>query len=177
MTPPPDHDADLDRFARCGDDLVDAIDHAIEPWVRRSVLSHLPNPPPDDVDLRIRAAADRARDEVVPRLRDLLALDIDDQWTNPLSILRSAVTHPTAVLLEAGAVPVERDAPSRRLHPEDYFDLAPAAFGDLSPRAHEAGIVWGAAKAHLHLRRHGAKGDAPPDGGPAPGGPAPGRSP
>ena len=149
--------SDQERFARYGHELIDAIDDAIGPWVHRSVTDHLPAAPTAEQRHRIERAAEAARAEVVPRLRELLALDLDDQWTNPLSVVRSAVTHPTAVLLEAGATPVVRDATAVRLHPDDLFDLGPAAFGDLSGRAHEAGIVWGAAKAHLHLRRHAGR--------------------
>jgi hypothetical protein len=48
---------------------------------------------------------------------------------------------------------VERDDAEARLHPDDVYGLVPAAFADLGPEVHDAGLVWGAAKAHVHLRR------------------------
>jgi hypothetical protein len=57
------------------------------------------------------------------------------------------------VLAAAGVPPVERDAHARRLFPDDVYDLGPAAFADLSAEVHQTGVVWGAAKAHVILRR------------------------
>ena len=79
--------------------------------------------------------------------------DIDDQPQNPLSILRSAVSYPTKVLRAVGAQPVERDQFDTHAFPDDEFGLTPAAFADLGPAVHEAGMAWGAAKAFVHLRR------------------------
>jgi hypothetical protein len=90
---------------------------------------------------------------VEPALRDLLRADVDDQRTNPLAILRGAVRYPTGVLRAAGVPPVERDAHAVALFPEDDYDLSPAAFADLGPSVHEPGLRWGAAKAHVILRR------------------------
>ena len=36
-------------------------------------------------------------------------------------------------------------------------DLSPGAFSDFGEAAHEAGLLWGAAKAHLHLRQRSVK--------------------
>ena len=90
------------------------------------------------------------------KLRELLALDPDEQWTNPLSIIRQAAAYPTAVLSWAGVAPVERDATDVRLYPDDLYWLVPAAFADLGTEVHERGLIWGAAKAHVHLLRHRA---------------------
>jgi hypothetical protein len=57
------------------------------------------------------------------------------------------------VLREAGARPVARDAQAQRHFPDDLYDLTPASFADIDPALHEPGLVWGAAKAHVHLRR------------------------
>ena len=73
--------------------------------------------------------------------------------TNPLAIVRGAVTHPTAVLLRAGVSPVVRDDFAEANFPDDIYDLSPAAFSDIDDRLHEPGLRWGAAKAHTHLRR------------------------
>ena len=89
----------------------------------------------------------------MPALRALLAVDVGEQPTNPLEIIRRSVVHPTRVLAAAGVPPVERDEQARRLFPDDDYDLVPGAFGDLDPAVHEPGLHWGAAKAHVLLRR------------------------
>ena len=42
--------------------------------------------------------------------------------------------------------------------PDDVYDLAPATFDDVSPDLHDPGLRWGAAKAHVHLKRRRAAG-------------------
>jgi hypothetical protein len=110
---------------------------------------------PPSVAAAAAAAGQRARDEVMPRLRTLLAADIDDQRTTPLAIVRDAVRYPTEVLAAAGVAPVQRDDFAVRAFPDDAYNLAPATFADLDPNLAEAGIAWGAAKAFEHKRRHG----------------------
>jgi hypothetical protein len=78
---------------------------------------------------------------------------VADQRTNPLEIVRRSVVHPTRVLAAAGVAPVDRDEHARRIFPEDPYDLVPGAFGDLDPAVQEPGLLWGAAKAHVILRR------------------------
>ncbi len=84
----------------------------------------------------------------------LLKADIDDQRTTPLALLRTAVRYPTEVLRAAGVPPVERDPIQTRLLPDDLYDLSPASFADVDPALAEPGMVWGAAKALAHRRRH-----------------------
>ena len=96
-----------------------------------------------------RDAAAAAVDDVLPPLRALLAEDVGAQRTNPLSLVRRAVQHPTRVLAAAGVAPVARDDQARRLFPDDAYDLVPANFADLDPSVQEPGIAWGAAKAHV----------------------------
>ena len=151
-----DDDAALARY---GDELVRAVEASIGAWVQSCVES-VSAAQGRAIDERARvllagAAGDATRD-VGDRLRDLLARDIDDQAQNPLSILRSAVSSPTEVLQAMGAQPVERDEFDVHAFPEDEFGLTPAAFADLGPAVHEAGMAWGAAKAFVHLRRRKA---------------------
>ena len=149
--------AEDEAFARYGQALADAVERALGPWVTGAVEQRLaPVRPTPEVAARTEAAAAEATAEIGRRLRDLLALDLEDQWTNPLAIIRQAVAWPTAVLAEAGAPPVDRDDHEARLHPDDVYALTPAAFADLGPEVHDAGLVWGAAKAHVHLRRRAA---------------------
>jgi hypothetical protein len=139
--------------------LADAIEGALPAWVERSVARRL-EAAFGAVDPRLMAAAAEAgrlaRDEVAPRVRALLATDVDEQRTTPLALLRGAVRYPTAVLHDAGVPPVERDRAQARLFPDDVYDLAPATFADVDPTLTEPGLAWGAAKAWNHRRRHGA---------------------
>ena len=139
--------------------LADAIVAALPGWVERSVVRVLgasggAAPDPAVLDAA-RDAGRRAASEVGGQVRALLEADIDDQRTTPLALLRSAVRYPTAVLEGAGVPPVERDPVQVRLLPDDVYDLSPATFADVDPALAEPGMVWGAAKALAHRRRHG----------------------
>ena len=137
--------------------LADAIEASLPSWVERSV-ARLMTAWKGDVDGPTREAAaeagHRAAAEVGPRVRELLAADIDEQRTTPLSLVRGAVRYPTAVLQAAGVPPVRRDEQQERLFPDDIYDLAPATFADVDPSLAEVGLAWGAAKAFEHLQRH-----------------------
>jgi hypothetical protein len=137
--------------------LVDAIEAALPGWVERSVARVMADWK-GEVDGDVRAAAVEAGRQAVvdvgPRLRALLAADIDDQHTTPLSLVRGAARFPTAVLRDAGVPPVRRDEQQERLFPDDTYDLAPATFADVDPALAEVGMAWGAAKAFEHLQRH-----------------------
>ncbi|MDQ6727605.1 MAG: hypothetical protein M3066_15760 [Actinomycetota bacterium] len=139
--------------------LADAVVAALPGWVERSVARILTawrpgEAPAADVVAQAQAAGARAAEEVGARVRTLLAADIDDQRTTPLALLRDAVSYPTAVLRAAGVAEVERDPIQVRLLPDDPYDLSPATFADVDPSLAEPGMVWGAAKALAHRRRH-----------------------
>lgn len=108
----------------------------------------------DELRDAARAAGRRAADEVGAQVRALVEADIDEQRTTPLSLLRAAVRYPTEVLRAAGVPPVDRDPVQARLLPDDVYDLSPATFADVDPALAEPGMVWGAAKALAHRRRH-----------------------
>jgi hypothetical protein len=137
--------------------LADAIEAALPSWVERSV-ARLMTAWKGEVDASVRAAAveagRQAAADVAPQVRALLAVDIDEQRTTPLSLVRAAVRYPTAVLQAAGVPPVARDEQQERLFPDDVYDLAPATFADVDPALAEVGLAWGAAKAFEHLQRH-----------------------
>jgi hypothetical protein len=101
-----------------------------------------------------RQAGARATGAVGEELRRLLALDVEQQSTNPLSILRGAVRYPTAVLREAGVPEVRRDEFRERAFPDDVYDLSPASWRDVDESLHTPGIIWGAWKAKTLLDRH-----------------------
>ena len=134
--------------------LADAIVGALPGWVERCVVRRLPAPD-EGAAQAAREAGTRAADEVGAEIRALLAADIDDQRTTPLALLRGAVRYPTEVLKAAGVSPLDRDPIQVRLLPDDLYDLSPANFADVDPALAEPGMVWGAAKALAHRRRHG----------------------
>ncbi|MEO8695063.1 MAG: hypothetical protein ABI658_16165 [Acidimicrobiales bacterium] len=148
---------DDDRaLARYADELVRVVESSMGDWVEARVRSVL-DAQHRSIDAQTATLIDAARLEatrdVSAELRAVLALDIDEQRRNPLSILRAAVRYPTRVLRAVGAQMVERDEFDERSFPDDEFSLTPAAFADFGPEVHDAGIVWGAAKAHVHLQR------------------------
>jgi hypothetical protein len=141
--------------------LGDAVEVAIPGWVERSVARVLDAqglPQTAATRAEAEAAGARARDDGAARVRALLATDVDDQHGNPLAVLRTLVRYPTAVLRAAGARPVDRDEFAVRAFPDDAYDLSPATFADVDPALHEPGLVWGAAKAHVHLARRRREG-------------------
>ena len=159
--PPIDDPADTDALARYARALADGIEREIAGWIERSARRVL-----DDQGIAVDAglaadlagAAAAARADAVPRLRALLASDVDAQAANPLAVLRGVVGFPTAVLRAAGARPVPRDEFEQRSFPDDVYGLSPATFADVDPSLHEPGLVWGAAKAHVHLARRRREG-------------------
>lgn len=143
-------------LARHADALAAAVVNALGPWVTRCVRSVADR---EQIAIdhvaasAVARAAEECRTDIGARVRELLAADIDDQHCGPLQILRNAVSYPTAVLSRLGVPPARRDRFAAEAFPEDIYDLSPASFADVDPALHEPGIVWGAAKAHVHLRR------------------------
>lgn len=136
--------------------LAAATEAALPAWVERQVerlMRAWRGEMPDAVRDAARAAGRQAQDEVGARLRALLALDIDQQRINPLSVLRGAVSYPTAVLCAAGVPEVVRDDFKERAFPADVYDLAPATWADIDESVQEPGLLWSAWKAGEHLRR------------------------
>lgn len=153
---------DLQALARYAEELADGVQAALPGWVERSVervhVEKLLRRPSAEVrDAATRAGLEAAAD-VGGRVHALLALDIEQQRTGPLALIRQAVPYPTEVLRTAGVPPVERDQFAARQFPDDVYDLAPTSFGELAPDLQEIGLVWGAAKAHVHLSRRRAEG-------------------
>jgi hypothetical protein len=137
--------------------LADGIDAAVAGWVRRCVtrlVTAWAGPVPPEVAAAAVAAGEQARQELMPRVRALLAADIDDQTTTPLALLRQAVRYPTEVLQAAGVPAVARDSWAERAFPADIYDLSPATLADIDPALADPGLMWGAAKAFEHKRRH-----------------------
>lgn len=137
--------------------LADAIDATLVDWVVGSV-TRVALAAGRTVDPELSAAAlaagARCRAEVSPRVRALLERDLDEQRSTPLALLRAATRYPTEVLAAAGVPEVRRDEFDERAFPADVYALSPASFADVDESLREPGLVWGAAKAHVHLTRH-----------------------
>ena len=104
-------------------------------------------------------AGRRAGAEAGPALRTLLETDIDAQATTPLAVARGQITFANAALAAAGVHPAARETRSPGDRPRsDTYDLTPASFADIDPALAEPGLVWGAAKAHVHLARRRRQG-------------------
>lgn len=144
----------MERYAQ---ELIDAVDAVVAAWVVRCVTegctSYAGTVAPEILEAAEEAGR-QARVEVVTALRALLDTDVDEQRSTPLTILRAAVRHPTGVLRDAGVPPAPRDAFAVRAFPADVYGLTPASFADVDPSLAEPGLIWGAAKAMEHRRRH-----------------------
>jgi len=152
---PPTNPDDIE-LARHAAALADGIERALPGWVAAAVArvadAWRPGLARELAPAALEAGHAAAAD-VGPRVRALLLADVDDQVQGPLALVREAVRHPTGVLAGAGVGPVVRDEFEARAFPDDVYGLAPASFADLDPPLGELGVVWGAAKAHVVLRR------------------------
>ncbi len=163
--PPPERagvdPADEARFAEISSALVDAVERAVPAWIERLVTTRVQqwsgHVSPEVVATAATAGAAAAED-VVPRLRALVETDLDEQRTNPLSLLRDTTRFAHDVLADLGVPAVARDQFSTRSFPEDSYGLVPAAWEDVDPDLHELGLAWGAAKAFLFKARRRGEG-------------------
>jgi len=142
-----DDEAALARYAA---QLADAVAAVVDHWLMRLVAEHAPQLAQDDV---VATELGQIATQATNDLRELLALDIAEQSVGPLEILRRAVSGPNRLLAQAAIQAPVRDEFSRTNFPDDTYDLTPPSFAAIDPSLHEPGLVWGAAKAHVHLRR------------------------
>lgn len=143
-----------DELAAHAETLLSGLTTHLPHWVERTLGRHLGSA----FDRRWLVGLTSAIDDVVVEVATLLRSDIDEQRANPLAIVRRLVGPMTAVLDEAGVARPIRDPDAVRLFPGDHHDITPAAFSDIHPDLHLPGLTWGAAKAHVHLRRRRAEG-------------------
>lgn len=128
--------------------LAEVVDEVLPGWVLRCVRRFR-----SDLDDEANVAGDEARRATGLRMRALLGVDLDEQRSNPLAVLRSAVEFPTAVLSAAGELPVRREPFVENAFPHDVYDISPATWSDVDPKLQDVGIAWSAWKAHEFLRR------------------------
>lgn len=109
--------------------------------------------PPD-----IARAIETATADLMSALGALLATDVDEQSTNPLSLFRDATRPLTVELERAGCLPVARDPFEQRRFGDDLYGIGPATWSDIDDRLVEPGLGWGAWKAMTILQRRRADG-------------------
>ncbi|MFV2038936.1 MAG: hypothetical protein ACC660_01700 [Acidimicrobiales bacterium] len=130
-------------------------------WVRRcvgEVAGRQRLDRPEHFETTLDEWAQRAAAFVDTRLGELLGADIDRQQSTPLEIFRQAVRFPVEILHGLGATPVHRGDMARWAFPNDPFDITPGNLSDIGEGVQQAGIVWGASKAALHLARRRREG-------------------
>lgn len=136
-------------------DLIAVVRDVAPSWFRSLVVRAATTAGVDTVPLdgSIAAMADSATAQLVDDLQQLLETDVDQQSTNPLSVLRSAIAAPTALLVAAGVPPPSRPAFEAERFPADTYGLGPATWADVDPALHEPGLAWSVWKAMTILRR------------------------
>jgi hypothetical protein len=140
---------DEGALARIAADLGEALGRLLPEWMRRRALGAAAGVDPE----ALAAAIAAAMGPLVPELERVLTADVDAGAGSPLAAVRAATGPLTSLLLEHGAEPTSRDAFDARAFPDDVFGFGPASFADIDESLHELGLMWGAARAHVHLRR------------------------
>lgn len=141
--------------------LADAVAVAVPKWLVRCVVPtarRLGAVPTPQMHAEAEEMSRTASLLVIAALNDLLATDVDEQTTNPLSVLRLAVRHPTEVLQRFGVSHAHRDEFAVRAFPADVYGLSPATWADVDESLQEPGLIWGAWKAKTVLTRRRAEG-------------------
>ncbi len=137
----------IEPYARA---LGDSLVAGLPAWVEQAIVTRTASASAAE----IASTQAQALDLVETDLRAFLASDIDEQTTTPLAIARRVVAPVTALLAANDVAPAQRDDHARAMHPDDTFDLMPGGFVDFGDEVQSAGIAWGAAKAHIHMKRH-----------------------
>lgn len=138
------------RLAAFAHELVERVDAAIAGWVVRSLRD---KGGLGFVEADVAPVVDATRNAIMPALRQILGADVDAGGGSPLAALRAGVGPMTERLTAWGAARPPRDEFQERQFPGDPYELGPAAFADVDLDLHEPGLMWGAARAHVHLRR------------------------
>ena len=100
----------------------------------------------------------RASERILADLADLLATDVDDQRTNPLTVFRGAVGALTEFLRVQEIPPPPADRFLAERFPDDPYQLGPATWSDVDDELHMPGLIWGAWKAKTVLDRRREEG-------------------
>lgn len=138
------------KFTEYGLALHRAVVSAVRPWLRATVLSRHAV-----IDDDLEQVLDTVAISIDSSIAELVQADIDTPLSGPLERIRQCVEPVNQALAERGVDTPRRNTIDIEMRPADVYDLGPMTFRDLSDEVHDAGIAWGAAKAHLHLKRRG----------------------
>lgn len=149
-----DDEAELARIARR---LEQELLAAVPGWVARSVAdaagSSYDRQPAGEREADVAKTAHDVGLIVAPQLRRVFDADVDAGAGNPLAVLRDGVGPMTELLARWAVEPNPRDPFHVDRFPADPYQLGPANFADVHGELHDLGLRWGAARAHVHLRR------------------------
>lgn len=144
------------QLTATGAEIVERVAAALPAWVTRSVDGIVEAwarlSPAQEVELAATLPAMGAdvRDRVVSELVRLFECDPSEQTSTPVEILRSAGREPTELLQSFGISGVVRDPFDERHFPNDTYDLAPKAPGDIGdPDLGPVFLAWGLTKAKV----------------------------
>ena len=136
------------RLSDIATQLGQALVGSIGPWLEREGRTRLGR-----ADPALNSAASDAAAALAPEIQRILHADVDSGAGSPLAAIRAATGALTTTLRALNAPLPVRDPFSAETFPDDVYDLGPAAFADIDEALHEPGLMWGAARAHVHLRR------------------------
>ena len=136
------------KYLEYGQRLADAIAADIGPWLQTELAKTL-----DDPDDELQALLRSVESETKRAITELVTADVDIPLSGPLERIRRSIEPLTEALGERQVPAPLRNPLDVEMRPDDRYGFGPMTFLDISPEVHEAGIAWGAAKAHLHMQR------------------------
>lgn len=145
---PNQESSDDEAFAGYGQALFQAVSEAVRPWLRILVDARV-----TDVDAGLHIVLEQVAVDAEQAIRVLIDADVETPLSGPLERIRRAVEPLNVALAERDAPPPRRNPLDVEMRPHDLYDLGPMTFRDLGDAVHDAGIAWGAAKAHVHMQR------------------------
>jgi hypothetical protein len=142
-------------------ELLAAARRTTPSWVRRSVerAAARGGVAANSLDRgELEILVQRTSEQILADLAELLASDVDDQRTNPLTIFRGAVGGLTEFLRIQQIPPPPSDRFLAERFPDDAYQLGPATWSDIDDELHTPGLIWSAWKAKTVLDRRREEG-------------------
>ena len=130
--------------------LFDAVAACFNEWLTNSIVERAFGAIAQE---KIKEIVDESSRTALENLYEFLSVDVDEQRTNPLHILRQSTRLANELLSAAEIVPPVRDEFETSAMPHDVYRIGPLTWRDLGEEVHEAGITWGAWKAATVLSR------------------------
>lgn len=142
--------SDDEKYLEYGERLAAAVTADIGPWLREVVAKRIADP---GADTELQALLRSVERETIRAITELVTADVDAALSGPLERIRRSIHPLTEALDERGVQAPVRNSLDVEMRPDDRHGLGPMNYLDISQEVHEAGITWGAAKAHLHMKR------------------------